>query len=160
MGTIKALCLGAEKQANENAEELPGAEHFLLAALELPEGSARRVLERLGSQPDDLQAAIARQYRDALQGIGVDLTSWQAEQEDGKPIAPKLTPYRAQPSVQELMTRLTQVHDKSMPLLGVHVFVAAASMEYSVAARALRAMGIDKTALEEAMRYELGFESR
>jgi hypothetical protein len=36
MGTIKTLCEAAERIARANHQERPGAEHFVLAALELP----------------------------------------------------------------------------------------------------------------------------
>ncbi|MGH6647625.1 hypothetical protein [Aquabacterium sp.] len=36
MGTIKSLCLGAEEHAQQDGQDKPGAEHFLLSALDLP----------------------------------------------------------------------------------------------------------------------------
>lgn len=48
MGTVKRLCEGAEGAARRAGQELPGAEHYVLSALELDEGSARRCLPGWG----------------------------------------------------------------------------------------------------------------
>src|SRR5665809_73606 len=72
MRTIKALLLGAEDQARAAGESQPGAEHLLLSALELPEGSGRRAFERAGADPDELRPAIERQHADALRAIGIE----------------------------------------------------------------------------------------
>ena len=55
--TIAALCTGAEAEARRDGQCLPGAEHLLLSALALPDGSARRSFERVGAQPDGLRTA-------------------------------------------------------------------------------------------------------
>ncbi|MGZ8476106.1 MAG: Clp protease N-terminal domain-containing protein, partial [Candidatus Limnocylindria bacterium] len=47
MRTIKKLLTDAEVEARAMGEAEPGAEHLLLAALDLPDGSARRAFERL-----------------------------------------------------------------------------------------------------------------
>src|SRR5687767_10675111 len=64
--TINMLLTGAEAEARRAGESLPGAEHLLLSAIALPDGSARRAFERVGADPDRLQAAIAAQHADAL----------------------------------------------------------------------------------------------
>ncbi len=48
-----------------------------------------------------------------------------------------------------------RVKNKDIPLLGVHVVEVVASMEEGVAARSLRAMGIDPGALCAAVNEEL-----
>ena len=58
MTTIATLCLKAEHYANERGLKEVGAEHFVLAALALPDGTARRVFERLGADPDGFADAI------------------------------------------------------------------------------------------------------
>ncbi len=70
--TINRLLGGAEAEARRKGESLPGAEHLLLAALALPEGSARRAFERVGADPDRLADAIAAQHADALAAIGIE----------------------------------------------------------------------------------------
>jgi hypothetical protein len=70
--TIRQLLGGAERLAQESGETLPGAEHLLLAALALPDGTARRAFERLGVDPDGLPSAIASQHADALRTVGIE----------------------------------------------------------------------------------------
>ena len=45
--TIGQLIKGEDKIANIMGEEKPSAEHFLLSALKLPDGSAQRVFDHL-----------------------------------------------------------------------------------------------------------------
>ena len=71
--TIKTLCFGAEKLANANGQKEPGVEHFVLAALELPDGTARKAFERIHADPNSFRTAIAQQYEDALQNFGIAL---------------------------------------------------------------------------------------
>jgi len=157
MGTIKALCLGAEKQAHKNGEEAPGAEHFLLSAMDLPDGTARRVFERLGIESDALGSAIAKQYRDALSSIGVDPSNINVCNEDPEPITSNRILFDSKPSGQAVMKGLVdlRVQNKDIPLLGVHVVEVVASMQEGVAARSLRAMGVDSDALCVAVKEEL-----
>jgi ClpA/ClpB-like protein len=51
---------------------MPGAEHLLLAALELPDGTARRAFERVGADPNALRQAIEEQHAEALCAVGID----------------------------------------------------------------------------------------
>ena len=45
MSTIKSLCLAAEQHANTDGQKEPGAEYFVLAALESPDGTAHKAIE-------------------------------------------------------------------------------------------------------------------
>lgn len=60
MSTIKALCLAAEQHANTDGQKEPGAEHFVLAALESPDGTARRAFEDIRVDPNGFRAAAAQ----------------------------------------------------------------------------------------------------
>ena len=71
MRTIRLLCEGAEAHALQDRQREPGAEHFLLAALDLPDGTARLAFERAGAEPGALKAAVERQYGDALRALGL-----------------------------------------------------------------------------------------
>jgi len=84
MRTLHRLCTRAEHHARARGQPQPGAEHFLLAAIELPDGSARRAFARVGADPDALPAAIEQQYRDALAQIGIG-----AEMPPAAPCAPQ-----------------------------------------------------------------------
>ncbi len=70
MRTIKKLLTDAEVEARAMGEAEPGAEHLLLAALELPDGTARRAFERLDVDPTRLRSAIVDQQAEALVGAG------------------------------------------------------------------------------------------
>jgi len=162
MGTIKTLCFEAEKLANADGQKEPGAEHFVLSALALPDGTARKAFERIDTDPDSFRAAIAQQYEDALQNLGIALPHDAVNTDEATPISTSIGPYKTQPSAQALMQTLTreimvkeQKADSTAPLLSAHVVLAATSAQYGVAARAFRAMGIDPTKLAEAATAEI-----
>ena len=161
VSTIDALCTGAEKLANADGQKEPGAEHFVLVALELPDGTARRTFKRIHADPDSFRAAIARQYEDALQNIGIAIPP-EAIAAEARPVAAGTGLYKAQASADTLMQILARdimakEHkvDSAAPLLGAHVILAATTAQYGVAIRAFRAMGIDPTKLAEAATEEI-----
>ena len=154
--TINELCTGAEGVALREGAALPGAEHLLAAALALSEGSARRAFERVGADPDALPAAIAHQHTQALRAIGIEpVPDELLDPHDGQVTTPGKGVFRTTASFQRAFTtagELARAGDG--PLLGAHVVVAVAQIEYGTAPRALRAMGIDPAALAAAAREE------
>ena len=74
MSTIKSLCLAAEQHANTDGRKEPGAEHFVLAALESPDGTARKAFEHIRVDPNSFRAAIAQHGEAvrALRAMGAD----------------------------------------------------------------------------------------
>lgn len=153
MRTLSRLCTDAEAHARLRGQAAPGAEHFLLAAIDLPEGSARRAFESVGADPSALGEAIERQYREALQAAGVQAPLPQAAALQA-PAAASL--YRARPSGQELVQALARSSKKQAgPLLGAHVVAAVAAMPQGVAARTLRALGVDAPRLVAAARAQV-----
>jgi len=151
MGTIKALCQGAERHALRDGQREPGAEHFLLAALELPDGTARRAFERLQIDPAQLPGAIARQHGEALRGIGLDPEALTALDTAPQPAAQAL--YNASPSGQAVMQGLAA--SRGQPLLGAHVVAVIAGMHHGVTARTLRALGLEPQALAASAAHEI-----
>lgn len=152
--TISQLCTAAEKWALAEGQSQPGAEHFLLATFDLPDGSARRVFERLQKNPDELPRAIHQQYADALQNLGMD-GSQLPPAKSTAPAPPGYGVYKAQPSGQAVMQALAKLRQgpQSRPLLGCDMLLVISQMQHGVAARALRRMGIDLARLaEEAQR--------
>jgi ATP-dependent Clp protease ATP-binding subunit ClpA len=149
--TIRRLLGGAEDLARASGEQLPGAEHLLLAAVALPDGTARRAFERLTVDPGGLSAAIAAQHADALRAIGIDPGDTAA------PEAPASGVFRATPSAQVVFQRAVDLSGTPKPrrLLGAHVVVAVCEMEHGTVARALRLMGVDRDRLAAAAREEL-----
>ncbi|RZI84330.1 MAG: peptidase [Rubrivivax sp.] len=161
VATLKALCLRAEQHARQDGHDKPGAEHFLLSALELPDGSARRSFTRLQADPDRFREAMARQYREALQHIGIDSACTDAIMDNPAPATATRLLYEAQPSGQAVIQGLVTQRqlDRDAPLLGAHVVIAVTAMEQGVAARALATMGVDRTALRSAAQAELALHT-
>jgi hypothetical protein len=153
--TVAALCNAAEQHALARGEEAPGAEHFVMAALRLPEGSARRALQRVGGTPEGFDAAVLAQYREALQGVGVaaEVAGLGA---DADCVPAKGGLYRAKPSGQALIEAMVRRPNAPPPLRGAHVLSAVGSVPRGVLARSLRQMGIEPEALVKAALDELG----
>lgn len=153
MRTLKDLSFAAEDIAAKRSELPPGAEHFLLAALTLPDGTARRAFIHANADADEITAAIDRQYDEALRSIGIEPPDVQCATEvpdDSEVPKPKL--YQAKPSVTTLYKTM-EAHTKAnpdAPLLGATVVIGVASLEQGVAARALRAMNVDRSKLVKA----------
>jgi len=161
MSTIKALCLGAEKLANADGQKEPAAEHFVLMALELPDGTARKAFERIQADPDSFRAAIARQYEEALRNVGISLPPDMIIANE-KTSLPAGVVTKVQHSAQALFKTMIyeikvkeQKTNPAAPLLGAHVLLAATTAQYGVAMRAFRAMGIDPGKLAEAAKEEI-----
>ncbi len=155
MKTISRLCQGAEKHANINGEEKPGAEHFMLSALDLPDGTARRVFKRLNIDPNGINQAIKQQHIDALNEIGIDHRSINIDLNTPEVAKSNSKLYDAQPSAQVLMQELHKRNkNRNTPLIGANVLEIIASMENGIAARTLRAMGIDSGTLKKAIESE------
>lgn len=154
MRVIRSLCLHAEAHARRDGLREPGAEHFLLASLDLPDGTARRAFERVGGTHDSLAAAIVAEHARALGEIGLDM---QADLEP-EALGPAHGLYRATPPGREVMRQLaaTRRIGDPTPLVGAHVVAAVAALPRGVAARALRTMRIDHEALRRAAIYESG----
>lgn len=154
MKTISNLISGADEQANISGEEKPGAEHYVLSALNLEDGSANRVFERIGANSNKFRDAIKEQYSEALKFIGI---SQEATEVEPEPIESNKMLHNSQPSGQELMKSLYALkqEDKERPLLGAHVISVAAEMEHGVVARAFKVMGVGREQLAKAVKEEL-----
>jgi len=154
MRTIGKLIPGADEEAHMMGEEESGAEHFLLSALKLPDGTAQRVFERVGANPEQFRIAIKKQYSDALNAIGIDTKIIEDEPE---PVTSNRILHNSKPSGQAVMKELYALkrHDKDRPLLGAHVVDVVVRMEYGVAARAFKAMGIEQNVILSVVKEEL-----
>ena len=153
---MQSLFPAAEAEAAAMGEKEPGAEHLILATLDFQEGSARRVFERIGADPDQFRDAVASQHAAALRSIGIE--------EDGAAIDEKipLTPerpnsvYRSAPSARRVFPEVVKLvkRDKSR-LSGAYILLVSSQMEYGTTARALDAMGIDREELAVAAQAEV-----
>lgn len=66
MGTIKRLLEDAETIARREGLAQPAAENLVLAALDLPDGTARSAMERTGASAGAFAAALQQQHAEAL----------------------------------------------------------------------------------------------
>jgi ATP-dependent Clp protease ATP-binding subunit ClpA len=152
--TIKTLLTGAEAEASRAGDDLPGPEHLLLAAFDLPDGTARQAFERAGADPAAFRSAVDAVHQAALQGVGIP--------GDGGAVLPEAAPptgaYRLTAPGQEVFQ--AAVHSakagRPAPLRGAHVVAAVTDQERGTAARALRALGVDRAALTAAAGEVLG----
>ncbi|MGB2222319.1 Clp protease N-terminal domain-containing protein [Neptunomonas sp.] len=154
MKTIGKLIPGADEQANIMGEEKPGAEHFVLSALNLEDGTAKRVFNKFGIDSKKFKNAIKSQHEEALSSVGIHRKGTQVEVE---PIKSDKIVHDSQPSGQDLMKSLYTLkkEDKNRPLQGSHVIIVAASIEHGVVPRAFNILGIDRELLAKAAREEL-----
>jgi ATP-dependent Clp protease ATP-binding subunit ClpA len=153
MKTIAALCTAAEQYANTSGQREPAAEHFVLAALELPDATARHAFARAGVDPAGFRDTIEQQYRDALQIAGIEPG---ASFNSASPVQTSNGMYQAKASAQALMQMMAEIQrESSEPLLGAHVLVAAAKPTYGTVSRALRSMGVEAAAIAGAAEMEI-----
>lgn len=152
--TVRELLEGTERHAGHAGEPVPGAEHLLLAALDLGDGTARRAFSRAGVDPGSLAAAIERQHADALAGIGIVEPAGLAIE----PVPTPGGPFRARPAAQAAFRRAYELSGQRKPrrLLGAHVVIAVAEGGEGTAVRSIRALGIEPVVLARAAAEELG----
>ena len=157
MRTIRQLLTDAERIAREMGEEQPGAEHLLLSAMGLPDGSAARVFGGLGIDEAAIRAALRDEHADALVAAGVARETAEAMAEPsplGEAGKPRL--YPAGPSAQEVFQEAGRLARTSKQrLAGAHVVAAVASLERGTLPRVLDRLGVDRQRLADAARAEL-----
>ena len=157
MRTIKQLLTDAERIAREMGDEEPGAEHLLLSALGLPDGSAARALDSLGVDADGIRAALRAEQSDALVAAGVPREAADA-MADPTPLGAAGAPllYGAGPSAREVFQEAGRLARSSKQrLAGAHVVAAVADLERGTVPRALDRLGVDRARLADAARAEL-----
>lgn len=150
--TLARLCTSAEELAHQQGRPKPGSEHFILAALALPDQSATQAFASLGLTEEKFQGALAAQRSDALTSIGVSTTAIGLE--DLHPVLPsaKSVLYETEPSGQSLVKRLADTRKTRTKrfLLGADVLLAAAQESYTPSSRAFQKLGISANQLAAA----------
>ena len=157
MGTIKTLCEAAERIANAAHQAAPGAEHFVLAALELPDGSAARVFGKLGISAGAFREALREVPRAALKAAGVSAEQIASSEQDVPPLPRPDEIYNAAPSGEAVLKGLAALRKRGVsgPLLGVHVLEVVSAMQHGTTARALALLGRDAPTVMAAIRSEM-----
>lgn len=157
MRTIAALLTDAERVARRMGDAQPAAEHVLLAAVNLPDGSAARVLDRFGVSAVRLEKAIIDEHAAGLVAAGIDAGT--AEQlAAASPLEPAsgTRVYRAGPTAQDLFGAAGSAARRAKQrLVGAHVALAASEVEHGTLARVLDRLGVDRRELREAARAEV-----
>ena len=153
VATIASLSGEAERLARGDGTPTPGSEHFVLAAIALPDNTALQAFERLGLTGESFAAAIRAQYLSSLDHLGLGAGS-RPSATPASPAAVRPAPklYTAAASGQALMQRIAEraPDRRSRPLLGADVLLAAGEERYSVAARAFGHLGIVPSQQEAA----------
>lgn len=154
LDTIRRLLEGSELIARAAGDDLPGSEHLLLAALALPDGTARAAFVRAGVDPDGFAAAIAQQHDDALRAVGIDAGGVRLAD---APPPPSSRAFRATPSAQHAFRRAVELSARPKPrhLRGAHVVAAVCESDQGSAARAIRRLGVEPAILGAAAMTEL-----
>lgn len=155
MKTISALLQDAEEIARSQGTDKPAAEHLVLAALALPDGTASRALTRVGSSAEDLRSALDAQAADDLARVGISAPDDEIRAELPEPTAP-VGLYRSEPSAQQLFQAAgDDARENGGSIVGAHVLRAAAALEHGPTARAFRRLGIGPAELRAAATAEI-----
>lgn len=154
--TMGALFPAAEAEARADGETKAGAEYLVIAALDLPDGSARRAFERAGADPDAFRGAVRDQHAAALRGIGMQSINDETPEPSFPAPVPTTGPVKTAPSAHKLFRRIVKrVSRERSQLYGAYFVLAAAQTEYGTTARAIRHMGIEPATLAKAARTEI-----
>ncbi len=140
MRVVSQLMTTSEQYANAMGEQEAGAEHLVLAAFDLPDGTARKAFEQAGGDPEAYMGAIDKQYRDALTTAGIQTPKNNSDDLIEKKFFP-----RAKPSFTNVVRDMAKHSNfwKAKPLVGAAVIASVARQERGVAIRALRTLEID-----------------
>jgi len=153
--TMNALFTTAEQEAAGLGDEVPGAEHLVLAVLALPDDSARRVFATFDVSADDVRAAILRTHSQALHAVGIDEVEPSEPSEPFGSSAPS-GPYRSTGSLQEVFQRAVALSKEGAgrehTLRAAHVVWAASESEFGTVSRTLGQLGVNRADLQQAAR--------
>ena len=149
---IRTVLERAEALARQEGLERPGAEHLVLAACELPDGTAVASLGAVGTTTEALRAAVREAHADGLEAVGLRVDDEQVE--GALPVtATPQGPYRSEAPLQEVFDRARQlVAEESSRLCGAWFLAAAAERRRGTLARALDRLGVDREELGRSAR--------
>lgn len=153
--TLKQLCERAENQAHACGDPLPGAEHFLLAAIDLPDGTAESLFQSFEITQQDIKNAIEKQYSDSLQGIGY-IPTVPSTPSSSEYHYPKPTLFESQPSAQQMMQNLSAFKrhsSSSSPLVSIDVVQILLEQQHGVVSRTLKQLNIDPGKLRQEIEH-------
>ena len=143
MRAIADLSTRAEAIARRWGVVEPAAEHFLLAALEMPDNSAAQALSALGHDQASLEDAIREQHSATLAIAGISQEHVVEGEFIGGPTDTGL--YRAAATGKQLMQILSrQARERnSGGFRSLQVLEAALAMRHGVVPRVLKKLGVE-----------------
>ena len=155
MRAVNTLLLAAEAHATADGADETAAEHIVLAALDIPGGSAGAAFARVGLGPEDFRAALAAHHAAALSAVGI--TAPDLPPVDVAEIPTRQGRYRMSPGGRRLFERVvgSRGESGSPAALGAMVVLALADERTGAAADALDRLGVDREALAAAARAEI-----
>lgn len=153
MRTLSSAISASLERAQRAGDEYAGAHHLILAALDMDDGSATRVLAEHGASKESFLAAVSAQEAEALRSLGLpdglagsgDVAVEPGTGQFGKSDA----------TYEQAMKNVHEIHNRDgdlRPLVSAYVLAGAAMVDRGVAARALKAMDIDVERLVETAR--------
>ncbi len=135
---IAELLTAAETEARDAGDEMPGAEHLLIAALASTDDSARVAL---GVDAPEARSALTELHHRALAGVGV-------ENGAAEPLGAAGGPFRSEVSLREVFGRMRLLaKHSSTGLRSAHALIAVAEREHGTSARLLDRLGADRGAV-------------
>lgn len=151
---MSSLLPQAERLAQEDGQNRPGAEYLLLASLELEDPSARRAFEAVGADPLSYREAINRSHADALESVGIEVGDIASDLPE--PASPPRSVLQSEPSLQGAFKKVVdRVRAERSQIYGAYIVESVAEAEHGTAIRALRTMGVDPQRLVAAARNEI-----
>lgn len=160
LATMNSLFPAAERIARDDGIEQPGAEHLLLAAIDLDDDIARKALGAFDVDATELRAALVAQHDEALRGIGVvadDNAITATLPSGGRPSGP----YRSHGSLQTAFQQAVELAKRDKAALNSgHIVLAATDAEHGTVARSLQHLGIEPTLLRDRTRALLAHLGR
>lgn len=160
--TMNALFTAAEQEAAALGDEVPGAEHLLLAVLALPDDSARRAFATFDVTAADVRTAITETHTLALRSVGIEAEAEPTQPSpQAEPSPTRTGPYRSTGSLQEVFQRAVALSKEGAgpghELRSAHVVLAAAEAEHGTVSRALRQLAVDRSDLQLAARQAIAY---
>lgn len=140
---MNSLFTIAEEEAHQLGDEIPGAEHLLLAALVMDDESGREALQAAGINANALRAAITACHAEALREVGV-------LPQDAVPIeAANRGPFRSSATSQQVFRHAVAISKARRPrrLRTADVVRAVAELQSGTAARVITSLGLDRARL-------------
>ncbi len=152
MATMRALLEAAEREAAAMGETEPGAEHVVLAALAMPDGTAAGAMAELGVDAARLRQAVDDVHAEALSVVGIA---------DPPTPTPIQTPtgrgvYRSKGSTRDLLTATAEARKalRTKRFTSAHVLMGASTMAHGTLSQALARLDVDPETLRStAERY-------